>query len=332
MGRGPTSDYFQNLNDYYVEGTLTCLRPSTIKERINTNFPLVLNIEPTNACNAKCYYCAREQMISEQGVNFLSLDDFKSIIDQVGDDKLLMLNLHKDGEPLLNKNLPQMIQYAQDKDAAEMIHFNTNGILINSDIGRKVIEAGVDDITVSVDAAYEDTYKKFKGISGLEKLELDIKAAINYRDKIESPTNIRVKIMEFAEVSTDELDLFHKKWDGVADEVQVTGIHSWNGAVDVDVTDEQTEGRSPCPLLWYMLAVNSNGKVGLCSVDWDYSGVVGSIHEQSIKEIWNGEPLKTIRRAQLDGKWNCPKVCEDCVVWVSVGNMWEYLKSRKEFI
>lgn len=332
MGRGPSKKYYHVLNECYVEGTLTCLKPSVIKNRINTNFPLVLNVEPTNACNAKCCYCVREEMIKEQGINFLSFADFKMIIDQIGDNKLIMLNLHKDGESLLNKELPDMIKYAKEKDAAEIIHLNTNGTLISGPVGLGIIKEGIDDITISVDAATEETYFKFKGIPGLAKLEDDIKRALEYRDKINSKTNIRVKIMEFDQISNKEIELFHEKWIGIADEVQVTGVHNWGGAVDVEITDEQTDKRFVCAFLWYMLAINSNGKVGLCSVDWDYSGVVGNIYNQTIHDIWNGEPMKKFRRAQLDGIWDCPKVCKECVVWVSVGDMTEYLRSRKEFI
>ena len=119
----------------------------------------------------------------------------------------------------------------------------------------------------------------------------------------------------------------------VADEVQVTGTHNWSGAIDeIEVTDEQTPDRYPCVLLWYMLAVNSNGEVSTCSVDWNYSGSVGNVHEQSLKEIWNGDRIREIRRNQLNGIWNDPDVCDECVVWVSVGDMWEYLKTRKEFL
>ena len=315
MGRGPSEDYYRSMNDNYVEGTLTCLKPEVIKKRITTGFPLVLNIEPTNACNAKCYYCPHDQTVKNQGVNYLKTEDFRKIVNQIKSNKLIMLNLHKDGEPLLHKDLPKMVEYVKQKDASEIIHINTNGILINSKTGRGIIEREIDDITISIDAAREETYYRFKKIKGLERLEEDIKRAFDYREKIGSKTKIRVKIMEFDDIDSEEIELFQEKWSGIADEVQVTGIHSWSGAVDVQVTDEQTDERYPCALLWYMLAVNSNGKVSICNVDWDYSGVVGDINNQSIHEIWNGKPLKNIRNAQLNGVWDCPKVCKDCVVW-----------------
>ena len=88
MGRGPTKEYYQVMNEDYVEGTLTCLKPETVRAKISTEFPLVLNIEPTNDCNAKCYYCAREGTVKNQGVNYLEMKVFHNIVDQVGENIL----------------------------------------------------------------------------------------------------------------------------------------------------------------------------------------------------------------------------------------------------
>ncbi|MBF0137324.1 MAG: SPASM domain-containing protein [Magnetococcales bacterium] len=331
MGRGPTTIYHQSLNDNYVKGTLTCLRPEVIQQRIHTGFPLVLNIEPTNACNARCHYCPREMTVQSQGTHYLDLEDFKRVIDQIPQ-KLIMLNLHKDGEPLLHRDLPAMVAYARKKDAAEVVHLNTNGIPLHSRVGRGIIEQGIDDITISVDAASEASYRRFKRVKGLSRLEGHIRDTIDYRNRLNSPTHIRVKIMEFDQCPPEEIELFRERWTGVADEVQVTGVHSWSGAIDLRVTDETTPQRYPCALLWYMLAVNSNGQVSICNVDWNYSGVVGSIHTQSVAEIWNGPRLRMIRNNHLQAIWNNPQVCEKCVVWVSVGNMRNFLQDQEKFL
>lgn len=333
MGRLASKEFYKDFVDEYVEGSLTCLRPEVIEARINLEFPLILNIEPTNDCNAHCFYCPRKIMIKDQGVNYMSLDTFKSIIDQVPEDhQLIMINFHKDGESLLHKELPDMIRYAKEKEVARIIHINTNGTMMNSKVGRGIIEAGIDDITVSIDASFEDTYYKLKKLKGFKKLEENVRKAIAYRDEIGSATNIRVKIMEFGDVKRPEVEHFIAKWTGVADEVQVTGTHSWSGAVEMEITDEKSDKRYPCGLLWYMMAINSNGKVSPCSVDWNYSGVLGNMHEKSLKEIWNDERIREIRRNHLNGIYNDPSVCEECVVWVGVGDMLEYLKTRKEFL
>lgn len=333
MGRGPTKNYYQNMNDFYVEGSLTCLKPEVIRELANSEFPLVLNVEPTNDCNLKCYYCPREKAVQKHGLSYMDMNIYRSIIDQAAScGPLIMLNLHKDGEPLLHPALPEMVRYAKEKKAFHTIHLNTNGLLLASSRARDLLAAGIDDITISIDAARADTFLKFKGINALKKLEEDIQQFYRWRDEMNASTFIRVKIMEFDAISQKEIQEFIQKWQPIADQVQVTGVHSWSGAINnLAVTDEKSQRRYPCGLLWFMLAVNADGQVSVCNVDWDRSGVVGDIYRQSISEIWNGKAMKAVRRNHLHGCWNNPKVCEDCVVWVSVGDMSDFFRERKEF-
>ena len=59
--------------------------------------------------------------------------------------------LHGVGEPMLVKNLPRMVRYL--KDRGTYVLFNTNGTVLNEKNGRALIEAGLDELRVSFDAA-----------------------------------------------------------------------------------------------------------------------------------------------------------------------------------
>jgi len=334
MGKGQTKDFHYSMNDNYVEGTLTCLKSEVIKNRINTNFPLVLNIEPTNACNLKCVYCPRLKTVSRYGTNFIELETYKKIIDEACEyGPLIMLNLHKDGEPLLNKNLSEMVGYAKKRQVAQTIHLNTNGTLLNTKFGYSLLDSGIDDMTISVDASFSDTYKKLKQSSQFDELIKGIESFIEYKNKLNVSTLIRVKIMEFEDISANEISEFVNKWNGIADEVQVTGIHDWSGEIkDIKITDETSDVRFPCALLWYALAVNSNGMVSICNVDWDYSGVIGNLKDKKLHEIWNDTKIRKVRLSHLQTNWNYVPVCDKCVVWTSVGNLKDFFKYKKEFI
>lgn len=334
MGRGPTRTYHQVINESYVEGTLTCLKPEIIKDQVNIEFPLVLNVEPTNACNLRCTCCPRERTVLHQGTNFMPLETFKRIIDEAsGYKQLIMLNLHKDGEPLLHKQLPEMVAYAQKKKVAKIIHLNTNGTLLHTRRGQRLLESGIDDITISIDAALPETYLNIKRRHNLEALNQAIESFIDHRNRIGANTTIRVKIMEFEGVTPEEIKIFHDRWRHLADQVQVTGAHDWSGAIeDLTITDETSPVRYPCALLWYALAVNSNGKVSICNVDWDYSGVVGDIRAKNLHQIWNCRDIRKVRRQHLNSNWSFVAVCNLCVVWTSVGDLKSYLQSRTEFI
>jgi radical SAM protein with 4Fe4S-binding SPASM domain len=334
MGRGPTKNFHKEMNPSYTVGSLTCLKSEVIMEKINPDFPLVLNIEPTNACNLKCIYCPREEMIKYQGIHHISLGTFQKIIDEASRyGKLIMLNLHKDGEPLLNPHLPEMITYAKKRGTAETIHLNTNGTLLHKNIGTGILEAGIDDITISIDAAFGETYSRLKRNSDFEIVVERVENFIALRDRIGAPTFIRVKIMEFDGISREEIESFFRKWENVADQVLVTGIHNWSGAIkDLRVTDEFSEIRHPCALLWYALAVNSNGSVSICNVDWNYTGVVGNIKNDTLHRIWNDRPIRNIRKNHLESGFADPEICRDCVLWAGTGDLKSHFKKRPEFL
>lgn len=331
MGRGPTKKYHKKLMDGYVEGTLTCLKSSVIRSEANTDFPLVLNIEPTNDCNLNCYICPRRE--SGREVGYMTMDLFKKIVDEASQyKKLKMLNLHKDGESLLHPQLAEMIRYAKEKGISRVIHLNTNGTLLTAKKAEEILESGIDDITVSLDALSKETYKKIKRSGGFETLEKRIIGFFKLRERegFKKPF-VRVKIMEFKDTA-GEIESFVKKWAPIADEVQVSGIHNWSGAIDgLEVTDETSARRYPCILMWYMLAINWDGQVSICSVDWNNTTVVGDVNVNTLHEIWNGDRMKAARLSQLEGKWGYLPVCQKCCVWAGGQDDTDWLKSKREF-
>ena len=333
MGRGPTDEYYKVLHEDYVRGTMTCLKPSTIRRVVTTSFPNILNIEPTNNCNLRCVYCPRQK--AQKGVGNMSWDLFTKIIDEAAEHgKLIMLNFHKDGESFLHPQFIDMVRYAKKKDVAKTIHLNTNGLCWTDSVIDRILDCGIDDITVSLDAARPQTYKRHKGVDCLEKVERQVMRFFEKRLALGlTRPFVRVKIMEFEDITREEIAEFHARWTGVADMVQVTGIHSWSGEIDgIRVTDESSGVRYPCAIMWYALVVNWNGEVTVCSVDWNTQIRVGSAKEQTLHAIWNSLEIKEARRSQVDGRFDKYPVCRDCVVWVSVGDMRDWFAENKQFI
>jgi radical SAM protein with 4Fe4S-binding SPASM domain len=226
-----------------------------------------------------------------------------------------------------------MIKYADESGIAETLHMNTNGLLLDQKHWEVFLNSGIDDVTISIDAARAGTFKKLKGADLLAKIESNIRGLLSYKkEKGLSRPFIRVKIMEFADVTSSEINEFMDKWQGLADNVQVTGIHHWSGAIkEVKVTDEVKLQRYPCVLLWYMLAVNWSGKVSACNVDWDLSAVVGDVSKNTLHDIWNGAEIKRLRRAEVSGEEKPAKVCKECIVWAGGADLTQWFTQRKEF-
>ena len=133
----------------------------------------------------------------------MTMDLLKKIVDEATQyRKLKMLNLHKDGESLLHPQLAEMIRYAKEKDISRVIHLNTNATLLTARKAEELLESEIDDITISLDAFSEETYKKIKRSGGFETLEKRIVGFFELREKrgFKKPF-VRMKIMEFKDTA-----------------------------------------------------------------------------------------------------------------------------------
>ena len=103
---------------------------------------LTLQIEPTTACNLDCKICMRRNL--ERPTSFLSFDNFKKILDS---GNFRYVGLHGWGESLLNKQLFEMIRYAESKGVSTNI--TTNGTLLQENIDN-VLSGGLREIAFGI--------------------------------------------------------------------------------------------------------------------------------------------------------------------------------------
>ena len=319
------------------------------KRQISMEFPASLFIEPTNLCNLKCSMCPQSSVGFERGhglsqplqnsnsvgaatvrahpdesdigltpaveKGYMDFELYKNIIDEsLKFGKRTTIFFHKDGEPLLHPRLPEMIEYAVNKKAAYQTHLSTNAILLEGKMMEDILKSGIDSIIINVDAATEETYRKIKRVPGFDKVEENIKNFIETKKKLNlAKPLIRVKLIPLEE-NLGEVEAFKKRWNRLADEVVISREFSWPGFMrkENDAPGYTSNGRYPCISLWLALAINWDGTVSVCCIDFYHRGILGNLRESTINEIWKGEKLKAIRVAHLDGKFNSVSVCSDC--------------------
>ncbi len=120
--------------------------------------PVCLYLEVTNRCNLLCETCPRTFEDLEPPAD-LSWELFTSIIDQAPN--VARVVMHGVGEPMLVKNLPDMIRYLKARGIYAL--FNTNGTLLTPRKQRELIETGLDELRVSLDAADAKTFLAVRG-------------------------------------------------------------------------------------------------------------------------------------------------------------------------
>ena len=99
---------------------------------------LILQIEISRACNLDCRICMRKNLESNTG--FMSFDKFKKIL---GSYNFREVALHGWGEPLLNTEIFQMIEYAKRQGIKTSL--TTNATLVGKNIGN-ILDSGLDSI------------------------------------------------------------------------------------------------------------------------------------------------------------------------------------------
>src|SRR3977135_2211950 len=133
--------------------------------------PVCLYLETTNRCNLLCTTCPRTYEELEPPAD-MSWELFTSIVDQLPNIERAVL--HGVGEPMLVKNLPRMVRYL--KDRCTYVLFNTNGTLLNDRNGRALIEAGLDELRVSLDAANAKSYRAIRGKDFFARILRNVRA------------------------------------------------------------------------------------------------------------------------------------------------------------
>jgi MoaA/NifB/PqqE/SkfB family radical SAM enzyme len=127
--------------------------------------PRSLYLETTSRCNSLCETCILT-FGGREPARDLSWDDFRRVVDRFP--ALERVLLHGIGEPLLNRDLAAMITHLKARGATVL--FNTNAITLAPRIGRALIDAGLDELRVSLDASTPATYARIRGVDAFDKV------------------------------------------------------------------------------------------------------------------------------------------------------------------
>lgn len=156
-----------------------------------TKRPLCISFEVTHSCNAKCIHCHLHGPVEEQRASPERLGEICRELSPV-------VAQASGGEPLLRKDLEQIIHAWRVPNRAPFIVVTTNATLLTLERYRSLREAGVAEFSISLDYP-DDRHDTFRGVPGLfrriEKLIQDLAPhktklspfAVSYRVIISDP-------------------------------------------------------------------------------------------------------------------------------------------------
>lgn len=145
--------------------------------------PVCLYLEVTNRCNLLCETCPRTFETLEPPAD-MDWALFTRIVDQLPN--VARAVLHGVGEPMLVEALPRMVRYL--KDRGTYVLFNTNGTLMQPKRFQELIDTGLDELRVSLDAADRASYLKVRGKDFFDRIVRDVGKFIAYQKAVGATT------------------------------------------------------------------------------------------------------------------------------------------------
>lgn len=272
--------------------------------------PDIVDIELTNHCNLNCKMCFRQKMTRLKG--FMAKRDFETVAIECASYGI-PIRLIGWGEPFLHPGIIEFCELAKNlyglnpktlKSTPLIVHITNNGQIITEKQMEKIVEIGVDSIIFSFQGASEKGYEDIRKGASYKKIHDNILKLVEIRGNKEKPF-IHISSTMTNE-SKEEVGKFLDYWDKIVD------------SVGFGITQPlETKGYKiyrPCTEVFHKLTVKWDGQVSACCGDYDNLLVVGSIHKDTLFDIWNNSSsLKAIRTLLLNKKFRTLSLCKDCM-------------------
>lgn len=253
-------------------------------------FPSHIDIETASACQMRCPMCYTTYM-SDDLKGVMKWDLFTKIIDEAAQRNVYSVKLSWRGEPLLNKKICEMVQYAKDKGIKE-VAFLTNAELLTKSIAEKLVDAGLDWLSISADGVGK-VYNEIRSPAIFEETVERVRYMRNYRDK-KGLTKPLLRVQSILSAVEKDPETFYKSWDEVVDRINIIADH----IRDFKHRDDQEYDQYYiCPKPWTRINVAYDGRVHQCGADYSALSFVGDCNTQSLYEIWHGEGNTKVRDA-----------------------------------
>jgi radical SAM protein with 4Fe4S-binding SPASM domain len=273
-----------------------------------SNHPMVGLIEPTNKCQLNCWFCARTE-IEKYGAGYMTDETFSSVVNEKNNCMFRHTMLFMRGEPLLH---PKIVEFTRKlKQHANTVGLSTNGLLLNREMAKDLVEAGVSHFDVSFEGVSKEAYEKMRVGGNYEQVEKNLLGLLELRKNAPHSYIISV-ICVICGFTCELFPAFKEKWlkHGV-DRVVPLPLKNWNGMMDYPEATEYPRRSEPsCFVPWVSMYIKWDGEVSPCCSYVQPSGL-GNVNDTDLMDIWNGEGYVRLRESLLNGEPSLP-ICRTC--------------------
>ncbi len=254
----------------------------------------LIDVELTNRCNALCSFCPRD-VTPEQG--FMSFETFSKVVERANQlDIVPRITLTGQGESTLHPQLLEFVAYA----AGQGIHpqMTTNANLLDRDMSRALLEAGLGGVTFSV-SDFDDDYELVYNLN-FEQTRRNILDFLEERDRFtEREIDVCVSIVEH-DLNSEKIADMRRFWMNAGiRQVYHFEQNNRGGACDNGHYFLGNEGyrdeaeamfaergvSTLCPTPFHFVFIGWNGQYYICCSDYKKTTPLGTVFDFSIDAV-----------------------------------------------
>ncbi|MCM1039248.1 MAG: radical SAM protein [Ruminococcus sp.] len=273
--------------------------------------PEVIYIETTNRCNAACIMCPHKLL--KRPITDMTENIYSKVINDLSKVNLknTQLFIHKEGEPLCDKNIIRRILFAKENTNAK-IGMSTNAMLLDENMAQNILNSGLDTIYFSIDGVSAETYNRIRVNCNYYVVKKNITYFLKLRERLSSKIRVIMQMIIDAD-NIHEKENFIKLWDKYDVEFYLKKMHCYldGGKSSFDKIDTSIQ-KSVCNDPFRLITVLCDGNVGCCCWDYNNEYCLGNVMENDLIELYNGEKINYMRQLQREKECYNLAPCNRC--------------------
>ena len=234
-------------------------------------------------------------------------------------EKIKLIELSGQGEPLCNPRLENMAQTLKQSDIVNQIMMHTNASLLTEERAKKIAHSGFTRIIISLQGLTSQDYKRVCDVEiDWDKFYKNLKVLYENRQE---ELKIHIKIPDVALNQGDEAK-FYSLFENISDTLAIENVVPIWKNINIDSKDNinkyggSVEDINYCSLLFYKLFVAPNGDVYPCT-RLPAPKSLGNIRERSLLDVWNSDERKQFLIEHLQSTRHGYAPCEGCYIPVN---------------
>lgn len=283
--------------------------------------PFILQVEPTNRCNLSCSLCLTGLGKLSRPKRDMTFQEFAQIINQF-EESIIYLVLYNLGEPLLNTQIYEMIEYAKEKKV--FVKLSTNGYFNDDKHIKRIINCGVDELIISLDFTTPESYIKHKKSKTFENVIENIVLMVKERGRERRPfINVQFLLLRDNQEDVPRFKSLMRQLKADRGIIKKVRVDFPGSSPDISFLPQNNKyirrsymgnyKKARCYRPWISAVVLSNNSVVPCCFDMQGEYNFGNMLNLDFGQIWNNKKYIGFRKQILNDINQIP-LCKQCSI------------------